>query len=1232
MASKEVYSLKIGIKVDGDKKAKASLKDLSSVTEKTEKKLKTLDKTTVSPTAKIRDEASSTLDKIKSKTDKINKTKSKTKISADDQASSVVDKVQKKADKLGKTESKAKLKVVDNASSVLEKADGKLKGWLKAGTKKIISIGVAGSLALGGIGVSTAIKTFTDFEYGMKTVQATAQASDSELQTLTNTAKHLGATTSFSAVESAEAMNYLAMAGYKTNDIVLAMPGLLNAAAASGENLASVSDIISDGITAFGLKASDTSHFADVMAQASANANTNIGMLGESFKYVGSLAGTMGYSVEDTSIALGLMANAGVKAGQGGTTLKNAIANMAAPTDTMATVMEKYNLSLTDSKGKMKSLKSVMDMLRKNLGGLGEAEQSAAASHLFGKEAMAGMLSVINASEADYNKLTSAIYSADGAAQKMADTKLDSLSGQWTILKSAVEGMNISLGEKLAPYAKQFVSWLTNKIPTIENKIVSIVDYISNHTGQIKAMASAFLGIVGGFTALTAVGSVASSLNNVTKFFSAIKAIKTGGELAKTASGLTKICSLGKLLPAIMSPAGLAITAAVATTAYAVHSYHKLMNESVTTASEDLSVGEKIINKLTGSTIKSKAELKAVGLVYDDFGEGVSESFQNAAKDASKSLLEIEMNLNRLNLADKFDTSAFKNYVNDFTYEGINEIRNRKSEVQSELQKAFSYNGNISDSESETMDIMSDYYQTGINKELEIRNEIYEIGSKAIEDHGKLLDSDMEQIKSKLAELNALKLQYANAENEKEQKYASEKFARDAEKVSGINEASSLIKNRAKTYNKNTEDIYKTYSDALYDMNTAMENTTDKSQKTQLQKQITETTKERDKALQKAHQEYQSDLNTLYRAYPEAKGKLNEKTGEAFTKKDLNLQGEKANIMANHSALNGITKSGVYAIQNDQTKALETMSVVVNETTGKIEAVMNQTDGKIGAYSEKEKESLTKVAEKCSKASEAMTQLSCTQASVDTATGKITNRFGDVVGKLQEVKTASDKTKTGMLNINGTEIKVTCDLNGAITNMSDFNGEIKNTPNSKNVDVTTNTDSAAQRIDQVTGAINNMPDSKTITITTVMQQIMKGVTGVIAGKGVTEVITGIGRSVLQDAASKVKNGYASGTDSATAGIHEVAEHGVELVVGRQTRKFKGGEQVLNNEETKSLFKGLGKSQVYQPQQQVQVVGAGGNTFGDINLNVNNGQDPEQIIQQACQEFARQLREALFNTK
>lgn len=1006
------------------------------------------------------------------------------------------------------------------------------------------------------------------------------------------------------------------MAGYKTNDIIDSMPGLLNAAAASGEDLASVSDIISDGITAFGLKASDTSHFADVLAQASASANTNISMMGDSMKYIGALAGSMGYSIEDASIAIGILANNGIKGGQAGTSLRQAIASMAAPTDGAAALMKKYNLSLSDSNGKMKSLKSVMDMLRSNLSGLDETTKSATVSTIVGKEAMTGVLSIINTSEADYNKLTSAIYAADGAAQKMADTKLDSLSGQWTILKSAVEGMNISLGEKLAPYAKQFVTWLTGKIPTIESKIVSVVDYISSHTGQIKAMAGAFIGVSAAFGTLTAVGSAASSLNNVTKFFSVIKTVKTGGEIAKTATGLSKICSLGKLLPAIMSPAGLAITAAVATTAYAVHSYHKLMNESVTTASEDLSVGEKVINKLTGSTIKSKAELKAAGLVYNDFGEGVSESFQNAAKDASKSLLEIEMNLNRLNLADKFDTSAFKNYVNDFTYEGINEIRNRKSEVQSELQKAFSYNGNISDSESETMDIMSDYYQTGINKELEIRNEIYEIGSKAIEDHGKLLDSDMEQIKSKLAELNALKLQYANAENEKEQKYASEKFTRDAEKVSGISEASSLVKERLKIYNNQQEEIEKTFSFALQDMNNELAEEKDPVKRTKIQSQINASKKEREQALQNAQKLVRSDLDTLYKAYPNAKGKLNEKTGEAFTKKDLNLQGEKANIMANHSALKGITKSGVYTVQNDQTKALETMSVVVNETNGKIEAIMNQTDGKIGAYSEKEKESLTGVAEKCAKASEAMTQLKVNQAKLNISTGEVVNRYGDVYGKLKEVQTEVDGTKTGILDINGTQIKITCNTEGAIASMSNLDGEIESIPNNKNVKIDTNADAQASKVSNLINKLQGLAGNVYSATIQIAENISK---------------VGKGSSIISNFAQSIGH-HATGTTHSGSGAYEVAEHGVELVVGRQTRKFKGGEQVLNNEETKSLFKGLGKSQVYQPQIQSAGVGTNQFSFNIDGVNIQSVGNKEQIIQQACQEFAKQLNEIFINTK
>ncbi|WP_105176850.1 phage tail tape measure protein [Clostridium cagae] len=530
MAKKEVYRLGINIKVDGDKQSKKVLTEVEKSTEKVKKKVRDLDKLTASPSAKLKDTASTAIDKIKSKTEKLN----------------------------NKTAT-AKLKAKDEASKTINKVQNKLNSWIKTGAKKVISIGLAGTVALGGLGIGSAIKTFSDFEYGMKTVQATSQASNDELLKLTDTAKNLGATTSFSAVEVSQGMNYLAMAGYKTQDIISAMPGLLDAAAASGEDLASTSDIISDAITAFGMKASDTTHLADVMAQASASANTSIGLLGESFKYVGATAGAMGYSIEDASLALGLMANAGVKGSMGGTALKNAIVNMASPTDTMLTVMKKYNLSLTDSSGKMKSLKSVMDMLREKMKGVDKATQASAASQLFGKEAMSGMLSIINASETDYNNLANAIYNADGAAKQMANTKLDSLSGQWTILKSAVEGMKITLGERLAPYAKQFVTWFTAKIPNITDSVVKFVDTISNNVGTIKAAGGAFLGLTGAFVGMSAINKISTTVGTFGKLLGGFKTTATADALVKTTGAMQDLGLASKIIPALLSPTGLAI-------------------------------------------------------------------------------------------------------------------------------------------------------------------------------------------------------------------------------------------------------------------------------------------------------------------------------------------------------------------------------------------------------------------------------------------------------------------------------------------------------------------------------------------------------------------------------------------------------------------------------------------------------------------------------------------------
>lgn len=304
------------------------------------------------------------------------------------------------------------------------------------------------SAGIGTIGTA-ATRVGMDFEAAMSKVSSISGATGNDLQSLTDKAKEMGATTKFSATESAEAFQYMAMAGWDTKSMLNGIDGIMNLSAADGLDLATTSDIVTDALTAFGLSAKDSTHFADVLATASSSANTNVSMLGESFRYVAPLAGSMNYSIEDVSLALGLMANASVKGSMAGTSLKTALSNLASPTKSMASEMSKLGISMTDSNGNALGLRDIIIQLREKFGKLSETEKAATASTLFGKEAMSGMLAIINASDADFNKLTDNISNADGAAKQMADTLNDNLKGDITIAKSALEGFGITIYETL---------------------------------------------------------------------------------------------------------------------------------------------------------------------------------------------------------------------------------------------------------------------------------------------------------------------------------------------------------------------------------------------------------------------------------------------------------------------------------------------------------------------------------------------------------------------------------------------------------------------------------------------------------------------------------------------------------------------------------------------------------------------------------------------------------------
>jgi TP901 family phage tail tape measure protein len=444
---------------------------------------------------------------------------------------------------------------------------------------KIASVGsrLTATVTTGIVGAFTAaVKTTGDFDAAMSKVQAVSGATASQMELLTAKAREMGETTKFSASESAEALNYMAMAGWKTDQMLNGLSGIMNLAAASGEDLGTTSDIVTDALTAFNMTADESGRFADILAAAASNANTNVAMMGESFKYVAPVAGAMGYSAEDVAVALGLMANAGIKADMAGTSLRNMMQRMAKPTKESQAAMDRLGISLQDSEGNMLSFRQIMDTLRdsmvdinmsledynfqldlldtglangsitqkkydaaleelnKQAFGAEGAEQARAAAMLGGTRAMAGLLAISNASIDDYEKLTAAIDDSsqafakladgsvvplnealangqevieqyNGSAEAMAAVMLDNLPGQITLLKSALEGFAISIGNILMPKIRELVKRAQELLDTFNALSDDEKMQIIKIAGIAAAVGPVLL-IVGKLTA--AIGSI----------------------------------------------------------------------------------------------------------------------------------------------------------------------------------------------------------------------------------------------------------------------------------------------------------------------------------------------------------------------------------------------------------------------------------------------------------------------------------------------------------------------------------------------------------------------------------------------------------------------------------------------------------------------------------------------------------------------------------------------------
>ena len=382
--------------------------------------------------------------------------------------------------------------------------------------------------AVVGLGAA-AVKTAADFDSGMSKVAAISGATGDDLQALRDKAREMGSKTKFSASEAAEAMEYMAMAGWKTTDMLGGIEGIMNLAAASGESLATTSDIVTDALTAFGLKADDAGHFSDVLAAASSNANTNVSMMGETFKYAAPIAGALGFSVEDTAEAIGLMANAGIKGSQAGTSLRTIMNNLAGEVKICGSALGEVTIQTTNADGSMRELSDILVDCRGAFSQLSESEQAAAAEALVGKNAMSGFLALMNAAPEDIDKLSSAIENCDGKSAEMAATMQDNLAGQLTILKSQLEELAISFGEILMPAIRSIVSGIQgfvdklNSMDETTKRVIVTIALIVAAIGPVLIVVGKIISAVG--TIMTIVPKVAAAIKAVKGAFAGLNAV-----------------------------------------------------------------------------------------------------------------------------------------------------------------------------------------------------------------------------------------------------------------------------------------------------------------------------------------------------------------------------------------------------------------------------------------------------------------------------------------------------------------------------------------------------------------------------------------------------------------------------------------------------------------------------------------------------------------------------------
>lgn len=884
-----------------------------------------------------------------------------------------------------------------------------------------------------------AMKVGMDFDSQMSRVKAISGATAQEFKQLEKASIDLGASTAFSAQEVAKAQENMASAGFKVNEILSATPGVLDLAASSGEDLATSATIASGAIRGFGLDASQAGHVADVLAKASADTNAGVASMGEAFKYVAPLARGVGWDIESVSSAVGAMADANIDGSTSGTTLRGVISRLANPSKESAKAMEKLSFNAFDASGKMKPLSTITDELSKSMNGLTDEQKQENISTIFGQEAMSGLMVLMQKGKPALDAMADGFRHSDGSAKSMAETMQDNAKSAVEQMFGSMESAGIKLEQNFAPI-----------ITKVANSVGELADEFSKLSPETQESIVKMIGLTvatGGV--LTVTGKVISGVGSMVTGFGKLTTFLGGSatEAGVLTSGLSGISAVALPLTGVI--AGVVGTVAL------YNEEQDAFSAKVTTSKEDLGLLKTTLLELNGVHVSSRSELEKSGLAYKELGQDLGDDFKSKVNESTKAISDFNYYLGTINMDGVLtpeETAGFTSRIDGMVNSALESIKSKQATVQGEMSKMFTLgDGKIDESEKQVLDYLNKNYTTNITEATKLKDEVNAIYKQAVDDKKPLNEEQIKDVKDKTARIKQIELE-ALANNEQEQLFAKNEFINRVKQVDAKG-AEELLLAQKQTLDKQNAQTLASYDTQIETMKLAREKA-EGSDRDNLDNQIKLKTEERDKIIEKQRETWKGCIDVVEEMNPQLNGKINEYTGELLTNADLNAQKGIASLNKYYDGMNEVTTTGWYRMKNTTTGSMDDIYVSVDANTKQVTGAWNETTGVVGGYTDQMKTKVKELGQ--THESEKLTisnALGAIAGSSVNAKDQMVNAYGEVIGKLENVTTASDGTRTGIINLNGTPVEIKTNADGTITSMHEVKSSVEEIPKEKSVTV-----------------------------------------------------------------------------------------------------------------------------------------------------------------------------------